>query len=174
MTSTTAYPLDVAKQSLWHQIVNQPLPARPEGFFLSPKLYRASLHPLTPLTIGFLYICAVRWANNRNKRSLNGKKDFINSSPTLKNLVLTHNLFLAIYSLWTCANVVVRLVAYFAKGYQAGGLEGQSYYRYHSRLCTNRKLFFRPDMRLLHCPNSRCFSRWSFTIHGSFLLLQIL
>lgn len=125
MTTTTYYPLDVPRHSLWYQIANQPLPARPEGFFLSPKLYQATLHPLTPLTIGTIYLIGVIWANRRYKAQGGKSKDFINSSPTLKNIVLAHNLFLAVYSCWTSVNVVARLIAYFNKGFQAGGVEGE-------------------------------------------------
>ena len=156
------YPLDMPKQSLWQQIAYQPLPGRPEGFFLSDNLYRASLHPLTPLTIGFVYICAVFWANARN-RSYGGKKpkDLINSSPTLKNLVLAHNLLLAIYSGWTCTNVVVRLAAYFMQGLRAGGLEGElkriknsESKRVHIQLTMLLPLCARPHLCLLHCAHA--------------------
>jgi hypothetical protein len=124
--SALLYPLDVPRQSLWHQISSQPLPARPEGFFLSEKVYRASLHPYTPLSIGLLYLFGVVWANQRYRAQAGKSKDYINSSPTLKNVVLAHNALLAVYSCWTSINVVARLISYFNQGFQAGGVEGES------------------------------------------------
>ena len=119
------YPLDVPHLSTWQQLVSQPLPARPEGFFLSPTLYKASLHPLTPITISSVYLLAVFWANARNKAQGGKPKDLISASPTLKNIVLAHNLFLGIYSCWTSFNVIGRVIHYFGQGIKAGGLEGE-------------------------------------------------
>lgn len=124
--SALRYPLDVARQSLWHQIANQALPARPEGFFLSEQLYRASLHPYTPISIGLLYLFGVVWANQRYRAQKGKSKDYVNASPTLKNIVLAHNILLAVYSCWTSVNVVARLVSYFSRGFKAGGAEGES------------------------------------------------
>jgi len=120
-----SFPLDSPRQSLWQLITSQPLPARPEGFFLSPRLYKASLHPLTPITIGSIYLLSVFWANARNKAHGGKPKDLIKASPALQNIVLAHNLLLGVYSCWTSANVIVRVVSYFAQGLQAGGIEGE-------------------------------------------------
>ncbi|PWW80141.1 hypothetical protein C7212DRAFT_289387 [Tuber magnatum] len=66
-------------------------------FAISESLYTAFLDPRVPLSIAAVYAAAVHLLNSR----CNGKPYYIATTRIFRAFVLLHNLFLAIYSLWT-------------------------------------------------------------------------
>ena len=73
--------------------------ARP--FNINPELYNSALHVAVPITIAVLYATSVSYLNNYNK-----KRDYkpwpISKSLPFYVFVIVHNVFLAVYSAWTC------------------------------------------------------------------------
>lgn len=66
-------------------------------FSIPDSLYQALLDPRVPLTIAALYATIVHTLNTR----CNGTPYKISKTRAFKLFVIAHNLFLAVYSLWT-------------------------------------------------------------------------
>ena len=72
--------------------------ARP--FNINPELYNNALHISVPLTIAIIYATTVVYVNGVNKRR-NYKPWSFSNTFTFYAFVVSHNIFLAIYSGWT-------------------------------------------------------------------------
>lgn len=84
----------------------QPLPPPPgQPFFDIPDhIFQAVLDPKVPLTIAALYAVTAKSLNAYN--SSHGKKPWaISKTRLFKAFVVAHNVFLAIYSAWTCVGM---------------------------------------------------------------------
>ena len=73
--------------------------ARP--FNIESELYNRVLHPAVPIVTAIFYAICVAYANSYNK-----KRDYkpwpISKTLAFYLLVITHNIFLSLYSGWTC------------------------------------------------------------------------
>lgn len=73
--------------------------ARP--FTISPDVYNNALHVAVPLSVALVYAGLVTFFNRVNQRREH-KPWPVSKSVAFYAFVLTHNVFLAIYSAWTC------------------------------------------------------------------------
>ncbi len=89
-------------QSLNPPIADHTL-ARP--FTIDPELYKNALEAVVPVSIALIYATTVTILNQVNRRR--GHKPWaVSKSVPFFLFVLTHNVFLALYSAWTCWGMV--------------------------------------------------------------------
>ena len=75
-------------------------PTLAHPFKIPTNLYNAALEPVVPVTIAIVYVTFVWFLNGVNKRR-KYQPWAISKTSLLKSLVILHNTFLALYSLWT-------------------------------------------------------------------------
>ncbi|KAL8918776.1 MAG: hypothetical protein Q9208_007173 [Pyrenodesmia sp. 3 TL-2023] len=74
-------------------------------FNISSELYNNALHVSVPITFAIGYALIVTYLNDRNRKRDNKPWAFSKSS-VFYVLVLLHNVFLTVYSAWTCIGMV--------------------------------------------------------------------
>lgn len=81
----------------------QTIPSSPSSiapFFVAPSLYTLALDVRVPITIAFTYAVTVNRLNKTNKEA--GNKAWpISKTKRFFYFVVAHNIFLAVYSMWT-------------------------------------------------------------------------
>lgn len=75
--------------------------ASPPLFTIPENIFHAALDPKVPITIAALYAVTVK-ALNRYNRSTNKRPWAISKTRAFRAFVVLHNVFLAVYSGWTC------------------------------------------------------------------------
>src|SRR5690606_33518254 len=114
--------------------VNIPLPqapppagtsglASPPLFTVPENIFTAALNPKVPITIAAVYAVTVK-ALNRYNRSTNRRPWAISKTRAFRVFVVVHNVFLAVYSAWTCFGMWRALKSSVASPWGPDGLAG--------------------------------------------------
>lgn len=74
-------------------------------FNVNSEIYNNALHVSVPIAFAVVYAITAWWLNKRNKERDNKPWAFSKSS-VFYVLVLVHNVFLTIYSAWTCIGMI--------------------------------------------------------------------
>lgn len=85
-----------------------------QPFPIPPAVFNSLLDVRVPLTVAALYATTVVLMNKVNKRRGN-KPWAISKTKSFKTFVILHNVFLAIYSVWTCVGMVQALRNSFSR-----------------------------------------------------------
>jgi len=75
-------------------------PTLSHPFTIPTNLYNAALEPVVPVTIALVYMTVIIYLNSVNE-SRNHKPWAFSRTRLFKLMVLAHNMFLSVYSLWT-------------------------------------------------------------------------
>jgi len=75
-------------------------PTLAHPFSIPTELYNAALSPVVPTTIALVYVTTITYLNSVNK-SRDHKPWAFSKTRMFRLLVITHNVFLALYSAWT-------------------------------------------------------------------------
>lgn len=83
-------------------------PTWKQPFNIPPSLYKQVLDVRVPITIASVYAVTVLYINRLNKNR--GYKPYaFSDTPLFKLFVVLHNVFLALYSAWTCVGMIQAL-----------------------------------------------------------------
>jgi hypothetical protein len=80
-------------------------PTTAHPFAIDPTLYNSLLSPAVPITIALVYATIVTYLNRVNAERKHQPWP-ISRSKAFRIFVLSHNVFLAVYSTWTCIGMV--------------------------------------------------------------------
>lgn len=98
-------------------------PTLAHPFTVSYETYNQLLQPLIPATIALLYVTVVTYLNAVNERR-KFKPWAFSQTAFFKVMVITHNITLALYSLWTCLGMVNALRSSFYSPWEKYGVAG--------------------------------------------------
>lgn len=97
--------------------------ASPPFFTIPEDIFHATLDPKVPLTIAAVYAVTVKLLNRYN-RSTNKRPWAISKTSAFRFFVVIHNVFLAVYSAWTCYGMWNALKSSIASPSGPNGLAG--------------------------------------------------
>ena len=97
--------------------------ASPPLFTIPENIFSAALDPKVPVTIAAVYAVTVK-ALNRYNRSTNKRPWAISKTHAFHFFVVLHNVFLAVYSAWTCYGMWRALKSSVASPSGPSGLAG--------------------------------------------------
>lgn len=97
--------------------------ASPPLFTIPEDIFNAALNPKVPITIAAVYAVTVKLLNRYN-RSTNKRPWAISKTRAFRFFVVLHNVFLAVYSAWTCYGMWRALKSSVANPSGPDGLAG--------------------------------------------------
>lgn len=131
---TAPGPRDPLHASLTERLASIPLPPGPETWpypldkIASRSFYEVSLQAWVPIVFSLVYYLVAHSANHFFVGPKHVARDYTKGTGVLalllRNLVIAHNAFLAVYSGWTFFNVVPVVARFFALGHRSAGFEG--------------------------------------------------
>jgi len=98
------------------------IPSAPP-FDIPESVYQAWLNPMVPITIATVYAVSAKLLNRYNK-STGNRPWAISTTRPFKAFVILHNVFLAVYSAWTCWGMYGALSRSFVSPFGPSGIAG--------------------------------------------------